>query len=51
MNISNEVLNLYFGQGAAKISHVKVGGKKMSADSAGSGRSGLELGKSADIFF
>ena len=28
IDLSNEVLNIDFGQGAAKISEVKVGGKK-----------------------
>ena len=28
MNLSNEVLNIDFGQGATKILEVKVGGKK-----------------------
>ena len=28
MDLSNEVLNIDFGQGATKISEVKVGGKK-----------------------
>ena len=26
LDLSNELLNIYFGQGAAKISEVKVGG-------------------------
>ena len=35
MDLSNEVLNIDFGQGATKISEVKFGGrKKISADSA-----------------
>ena len=28
MDLSNEVLNIDFGQGAAKLSEVKVGGRK-----------------------
>ena len=28
IDLSNEVLDIYFGQGAAKISEVKVGGQK-----------------------
>ena len=28
VDLSNEVLNIHFGQGAAKISEVKVGGRK-----------------------
>ena len=34
LDLPNEVLNIDFGQGAAKISEVKVGGrKKISVDS------------------
>ena len=36
LDLSNEVLNIHFGQGTAKISEVKVGGrKKKSAGSVG----------------
>ena len=34
IDLSNEVLNIHFGQGATKISEVKVGGLKISAGSA-----------------
>ena len=34
VDLSNEVLNIDFGQGAAKISEVKVGGKKNICPSA-----------------
>ena len=34
MNYSNEVLNIDFGEGAAEISEVKLGGQKKSADLA-----------------
>ena len=35
MDLSNEILNINFGQGTAKILEVKVGGsKKISFDSA-----------------
>ena len=35
VDFSNEVLNIDFGQGAAKLSEVKVGGQKEIADLAG----------------
>ena len=35
MDLLNEVLNMDFGQGAAKISEVKVGVRKKSARAAG----------------
>ena len=34
MDLSNEELNIHFGKGAAKISEVKVRGRKKIADSA-----------------
>jgi len=34
-DLSNEILTIHFGQGAAKILEVKVGGKKKSVCSAG----------------
>ena len=41
MDLLNEVLNIDFGQEAAKISEVKVGGwKKISANWADPGRKG-----------
>ena len=51
MDLSNVLLNIDFGQGATKISEAKVGGKKISADSAlfDTVRSGPA--ESADIFF
>ena len=52
MDLSNEVLNIDFGQGAAKISEVKVGGRKrVSADSAQFNPMRLEPAELADIFF
>ena len=38
MDLLYEVLNVHFGQGAAKISEVKFGGRKKSSGSAGCGR-------------
>ena len=51
MNLSDEVLNIYFGQGAAKISQVKVGGKKLSADMAGPWRIGSNKAELEINFF
>ena len=51
IDLSNEVLNINFGQGAAKISEVKVGGqKKISADSARFEPMRPGPAESADIF-
>ena len=36
MDLSNEVLNIDFGQEASKIQEVKVGGQKKSVDLPGS---------------
>ena len=45
MDILNEALNIDFGQGAAKISEVKVEGpKKISARQARPGCIGVEFG-------
>ena len=35
LDLSNEVLNIHFSQGASKISEVKFGSRKKIADSAG----------------
>ena len=52
IDLSYEVLNIDFGQGAAKISEVKVRGqKKISVDSADPGRISSNRAESADIFF
>ena len=51
MDLSNEVLNNDFGQGAAKISEVKVGGRKKITNSAQFEPMLLESAELADIFF
>ena len=52
MDLSNEVLNIDFGQGAAKISEVKVGGKKKKiCRSARLEPEHPELAALADVFF
>ena len=48
IDLLNEVLNIDFGQGATKISEVKVRGKKKYADRLGLNPGSAEL---ADIFF
>ena len=50
VDLSYEVLNIDYVQGAAKISEVKVGGQKKSADAASPGRKDLNQAESADIF-
>ena len=42
LDLLNEVLNIHFGQGAAKISEVKVVGRKKSARSDGPSQRNLE---------
>ena len=44
MDLSNEVLNICVTQGAAKISEVKIGGRKKSASSVGLVRVGVKSG-------
>ena len=53
MDLSNKVLNIDFGQGAAKISEVKVGGQRkyISADQPGSNPLRPGSAELADIFF
>ena len=51
IGLSNELLNLDFGQGAAKISKVKVRGRKKIADSARFEQMRTGSAKWADIFF
>ena len=50
MDLSNEVLNIDFGQGATKISDVKVGGQKNICQSARLEPEHPELAAMADIF-
>ena len=51
VDLSNEVLNIDFSQGTAKISEVKVGLKKISANSADPGRSGSSRADRQIFFF
>ena len=52
VDLSNEILNIDFGQGAAKILEVKIGSqKKVPADSANLGGIGSNQAESAVIFF
>ena len=44
-DLLNEVLKIDFSQEVAKISKVKVGGDKKSANSAGPRRIGFEVGR------
>ena len=52
IDLSYEVLNIDFGQGAAKISEVKVGDKKkISAYAAGPVHTGSNRAELADTYF
>ena len=52
LDLSNEVLIIHFGQGAVKISEVKVGGcKKNLPAQPNPGCGGLESGRVDDFFF
>ena len=51
IDLSNELLNFNFGQGAVKISKVKVGGQKEIADSAGFETDAPGTGRVGRYFF
>ena len=51
IDLSNEVLNIDFGQGAAKISEVKIGGQKNVCRSPRLEPERPGLAELADIFF
>ena len=51
VDFSNKVIKIHFGQGAAKISKVKVGGGKKSAASTPGVRTSLSNPAETAIFF
>ena len=51
MDLSNEILNIDFGQGAAKISEVKVGGQKKSLPSGRVRTHAPGVGRAGRYFF